>query len=269
MRAACIQLCSGLDIDANIDHTDTLIRKAHKAGARFVATPENTHFMGGGAQALFAAISPEADCRAVAHFGALAKELSIDLLIGSLAVKLSDTKAANRSFLFGPDGLIKARYDKLHMFDVEINEVETWRESANYTAGTKAVLADVADIKLGLSICYDLRFAALYKHYAKSGAQLLSVPSAFTAVTGEAHWQVLLRARATETSAYVIAPAQGGIHADGRATWGHSLIIDPWGKVLAGLDHDKPGYCLADIDPSLVADIRRRLPAWQQETILP
>lgn len=268
MLAACIQLCSGQDIDKNIEQTDDLIRAAHKDGAKFIATPENTHLMHGGSKELFAKISPEGECRALAHFKTLAKELSVDLLIGSLAIKLSNTKAANRSFLIGQDGQVKASYDKIYLFDVEINEQETWRESDNYTAGKKPALGQIHDMGLGLSICYDLRFAALYKQYAKMGAHIMACPAAFTQITGKAHWQVLLRARAIETSSYVIAPAQGGLHANGRSTWGHSMIIDPWGEVIAHLDYDTPGYCIAEVSKDKVEGIRAKIPAWQQETNL-
>lgn len=263
MRVACIQLCSSTDIDENIRIASVRIREAHAAGATFIATPENTHFMGGGADVLFASISAQEECRAVKHFSQLAKELSIDLLIGSLAIKLTPAKAANRSFLFGADGQIKAQYDKIHMFDVDINETEVWRESANYRAGKTPVLTDVGGMKLGLSICYDVRFADLYKYYAKQGAHILAVPAAFTAITGAAHWETLLRARAIETSSYVIAPAQGGVHENGRATWGHSMIIDPWGKIISQCDGDKTGFCIADIDIAHVQTTRAKIPAWQ------
>jgi len=269
MRAACIQLGSGGDIYANMEQATHLIRAAHKDGARFIATPENTALMTSHTASLFHAIDAQDICLNVSQFSALAKELSIDLLIGSLAIKLSDTKAANRSLLFGPDGKVAARYDKIHLFDVEINAKESWKESANYTAGTKPVLADIGGFKTGLSICYDLRFAALYKYYARQGAHIMTVPSAFTAVTGEAHWEILLRARAIETSAYIIAPAQGGVRDNGRSTWGRSMIVDPWGDIIAHLDHDKPGYICADLSLETVTDIRKRLPAWQNQTPLP
>lgn len=268
MLAACIQLCAGQDIDKNIEQVDALIRAAHKDGARFIATPENTHLMHASTKELFAKISYEGECRALVHFKALAKELSIDLLIGSVAIKLSNTKAANRSFLIGQDGRVKASYDKIHLFDVEINEQEIWRESDNYTAGENPALGQISDMGLGLSICYDLRFASLYKQYAKMGAHIMTVPAAFTQITGKAHWQVLLRARAIETSSYAIAPAQGGLHENGRSTWGHSMIIDPWGEVIAHLDHDKPGYCVAEVSKDKVESIRAKIPAWQQETSL-
>lgn len=268
MLAACIQLCSGQDIDKNIEHTDALIRASHNDGAQFIATPENTHLMHGGTKELFAKISYENECKALAYFKLLAKELSIDLLIGSLAIKLSDKKAANRSFLIGKNGQVKASYDKIHLFDVDISEQETWRESDNYTAGTTPIIGQVGDMGLGLSICYDLRFASLYKHYAHMGAHMMTVPAAFTQVTGKAHWLVLLRARAIETSSYVIAPAQGGLHENGRTTWGHSMIIDPWGEVIAHLYHDAPGYCMAEISQDRVISVRKKIPAWQQETSL-
>jgi predicted amidohydrolase len=269
MRVACIQLCSGTDIKANLYATENLIRTAHDQGARFIATPETTNIIQDKNAKLFEAIRPEEECQEVDFFSSLAKELKIDLMIGSMAIKVSNAQAANRSFLFGRDGFIKARYDKMHLFDVTINETETWRESATYKAGLKPTLAAVGDFKLGMSICYDLRFAALYKHYAALGANILAIPSAFTPVTGKAHWKTLLKARAIETSSYVIAPAQGGIHENGRVTWGHSMIIDPWGKIIAHLDHDRPGFCIADLSHDRVRDIRAKIPAWDQETILP
>ena len=268
MRAACIQLCSGANEQDNIAAAGALIRAAAKDGASFIATPENTTIMQVSTKALFASITDEASSATIPYFSALAKELGIDLLIGSMAIKLSDTKAANRCFLFGKDGEIKAHYDKMHMFDVTINETETWQESANYTAGNTPVTAEVGAFKLGMSICYDLRFAALYKHYARAGVNLLTVPAAFTAITGQAHWEILLRARAIETSAFVMAPAQGGVHQNGRTTWGHSMIVDPWGEVIAQVDGDTPDYCIADLDVDTLADIRTRIPAWQQQTKL-
>lgn len=269
MKIACVQLCSGTDMDANIEQASQCIRAAHARGAQFIATPENTHLMQSNTEALFARIKPEETCSAVSHFKALAKELSIDLLIGSLAIKIEDRKAANRSFLFGSDGQTKARYDKIHMFDVEINAVESWRESANYRAGNTPVITPVGQFNVGMSICYDLRFADLYKYYAQSGAHILTIPAAFTAVTGKAHWEVLLRARAIETSSYVVAPAQGGHHENGRETWGRSMIINPWGEIIAHMDDASPGFCMADVSMEAVASARQKIPAWQNETQLP
>lgn len=268
IRAAVINLRCGGDITANLDSAEHYIRAAQTDGAKFIVTPENTLLMQGGTKKLFAAIKPEQETVGVARFSALVKELGIDLLIGSMAIKLSETKAANRSFHFGPDGTIKARYDKIHMFDVTINETETWKESANYQAGDTPVITEASGFKVGMSICYDLRFANLYKYYAQQGAHILTVPAAFTAITGEAHWRTLLRARAIETSAYVLAAAQGGTHEGGRATWGRSMIIDPWGEVVAELDSAEPGFCCADLSLDKVKDIRARIPAWQQETFL-
>ncbi len=252
----------------NLTVAENLIRQAASDGAKFIATPENTSLMQASTADLFANIFYEKDFEAVENFAALAKELSIDLLIGSMAVKVSNNKAANRSYLFDQNGTVKARYDKMHMFDVTINQTETWQESANYQAGDTPVMVDVGGFKLGLSICYDLRFAALYKHYAAQGVNLITVPAAFTAITGKAHWEVLLRARAIETSSYVMAPAQGGVHQNGRATWGRSLIINPWGEVIAKIDNDAPGICIADINPQMIADMRRKIPAWRQQTKL-
>lgn len=278
LRAAVINLRCGADIAVNIDHAEHTIRAAHKDGAKLIVTPENTLLMQGNTKKLFAAIMPEQDTQAIARFSALAKELGIDLLIGSMAIKVASDKAglgkagrdkaANRSYMFGPDGIIKARYDKIHMFDATISEVETWRESANYQAGDVPVLTEAGDFKIGLSICYDLRFANLYKYYAQAGAHILTVPSAFTAITGKAHWRTLLQARAIETSAYVLAAAQGGVHDNGRATWGRSMIVDPWGEVIAELDNDEPGYCCADLSLDFVNKTRARIPAWKQSTDL-
>lgn len=265
IKAACIQLCSGVDIEANLAAAGTLIKQAATDGATFIATPEMTHLLQRSPKRLFASISPEDEDKGVTYFSLLAAELQIDLLIGSLAIQTGETRAANRSYLFGRDGDIKAKYDKIHLFDVTVSRKETWKESSVYGAGNKGVMTIAAGANIGLSICYDLRFPALYRRYARAGAQIIMVPAAFTRPTGRAHWEVLLRARAIETGAYIIAPAQGGVHEDGRETWGHSLIIDPWGDVLAQLEHDEPGYILADIDLNKVEDVRRRVPAWQHE----
>jgi len=269
MRAACIQLCSSTNIASNLQAADTLIRAAHDKGATFIATPENTSILQKSSRQLFEVIRTEDESQSIQFFAHLAKELSIDLLIGSIAIKVSDEKAANRSFLFDRSGQIKARYDKMHLFDVTINEQETWKESKTYQAGLKPTVVGVGGFKLGMSICYDLRFPALYKHYVSKGANILSVPSAFTPVTGKAHWKTLLRARAIETSSYVIAPAQGGTHEDGRSTWGHSMIVNPWGKVIASIDNDNPGICIADLVIDDVEAIRAKIPAWHQDTLLP
>ena len=265
MKIAAIQMRSGVDIEANLVAAETLIRAAAKEGASFIATPEMTHLLQRSPKQLFGAITDEADDLGVKHFAALAKELGIDLLIGSLAIKTAENRAANRSFLFGKDGQIKARYDKIHLFDVTVSKTETWKESNVYDRGNIAVMADIDGAKLGLSICYDVRFASLYRHYGQSGADIITVPAAFTRPTGEAHWGALLRARAIETGSFVIAPAQGGPHEDGRETYGHSLIIGPWGDIRAHLDSHQPGYICADIDLGDVQDARRKIPAWNHD----
>jgi len=262
MRIAAIQMRSGVDIRANLEAAEDLIRAATKDGANFIATPEMTHILQRSPKRLFAAITDEANEIGVKHFSALANELGIDLLIGSLAIKTGSNRAANRSYLFNKAGHITARYDKIHLFDVTVSREDTWKESNVYDRGEKAVMAVIDGAKLGLSICYDLRFPNLYRHYGQSGADIITVPAAFTRPTGQAHWEALLRARAIETGSFVIAPAQGGRHEDGRMTYGHSMIIGPWGDIRAHLDSDEPGYICADIDIDDVKEARRRIPAW-------
>lgn len=263
-RAACVQLRSSDDVAENIADTSRLIREARAQGADFVATPENTTLMApdGGAK-LERSFSEDHD-PALPAFRALAEELGIWLLIGSLAIKVSDGKTANRSFLIDPKGRLAARYDKIHLFDVDLPSGEKYRESNTVAGGNAAVTADLPWGRLGLTICYDLRFPQLYRTLAKSGAFALSVPSAFTETTGKAHWHVLLRARAIENGAFVIAPAQGGHHANGRKTYGHSLIIAPWGEILAEAGTD-PGVILAEIDPEAAKDARARIPNLQHD----
>ena len=262
MKLAAIQLRSGIDIAANIKTASAAIRKAAAQGAQFIATPEMTNIIQRSPKRLHAAIKPMEDAPEVSAFAALAKELSIDLLIGSMAFKVNEGRAVNRAVLFGPDGRIRTHYDKIHLFDVVISRAETWKESNVYDRGDKAVSVDITGAKLGLSICYDVRFAKLYQSYAQNGAQIIAAPSAFTVPTGRAHWETLLRARAIETGSFIIAPAQGGAHEDGRTTYGHSMIIGPWGDVRASLDHDNPDICMAEIDLADVVDARAKIPAW-------
>ena len=197
----------------------------------------------------------------LAKVGVLAKSLGMHIQIGSLPIPLEDGRFANRSVLFGPDGAQLATYDKIHLFDADIAGLNAYRESATYKGGEDAVTAPLDPFTLGFSICYDMRFPKLYNSLANAGATLIAVPAAFTVPTGQAHWHVLLRARAIETGSYVIAAAQGGTHANGRSTYGHSLIVDPWGKVIAELDHDEPGVLVAEIDPQAVVEARQRIPA--------
>ena len=263
MRVAAVQLCSGVDIDANLASAANYIRAAAADGAAFIATPEMTHILQRSPKRLFESIVAETQDKGVAFFASLAKELGVYLLIGSLAILKSEGRAANRSYVFGPDGRIVEKYDKIHLFDVSVSPSETWKESAVYDRGDMAVTANVDGVTLGLSICYDLRFASLYRHYAQMGAQILTVPAAFTKPTGEAHWEALLRARAIETGSFVIAPAQGGTHEDGRTTYGHSMIIGPWGHILAQMNTNEPGYVVADINLDDVSAARAKIPAWQ------
>lgn len=258
--AACVQMRTGKDIDQNVDDATALIREAAERGAQFIATPETTALMELGAKRLFANIVVEDEDRALKAFRDLASELGVHLLIGSLAVKVAENKAANRSFLLSPEGEIAARYDKIHMFDVDLGNGEAYRESKNYQAGETSVLGGLPWGLLGMTVCYDLRFPHLYRQLAKEGAGYLSVPSAFTKPTGEAHWHVLLRARAIEAGCFVFAPAQGGTHENGRETYGHSLIIDPWGEVLAEAGTD-PCVILAKIDPAKINEARGRIPS--------
>jgi predicted amidohydrolase len=262
--AACVQLRSSDDVDENIRTACAWIREARKAGAEFVATPENTTLMAPDGGAKLALSRPEDKDPALPVLAALAEELGIWLLIGSLAIKVGETKTANRSFLIDPRGAIAARYDKIHLFDVDLPSGEQYRESNTVAGGNAAVAANLPWGRLGLSICYDLRFPHLYRALAKAGAFALAVPSAFTETTGKAHWHVLLRARAIENGAFVIAPAQGGVHANGRRTYGHSLIISPWGEILAEVGTD-PGIILAEIDPAASADARARVPSLRHD----
>lgn len=259
-RAACVQMRTGLNIERNVSDASELILQAAAQGATFVSTPEMTALFEGEGAALLAKAKSEADDAALPRFRALAEELGIWLHIGSMAIKLSETQCANRTFLIGPDGRVRATYDKIHMFDVQIGDGQVYRESSRYRPGERMSVVDAVGTKVGLSICYDLRFANLYRAMAQAGASILTVPAAFTKTTGEAHWHVLLRARAIETGSFVVAAAQCGRHENGKDTFGHSLIVDPWGRILAegGVE---PGVIVADIDPKLSDDARAKIPA--------
>jgi len=264
-KAACVQLRSTDDVEENIRLTAALIREARAQGADFIATPENTTLMAPDGGAKLERSFPEDRDPALPAFRALAEELGAWLLIGSLAIKVSEAKTANRSFLIDPKGRIAARYDKIHLFDVSLAGGETYKESSTVAGGNRAVVAGLPWGKLGLSICYDVRFPRLYRRLAKAGALFLTVPSAFTQPTGAAHWHVLLRARAIENGAFVLAPAQGGTHANGRKTFGHSLIVGPWGDILAEAGDMEPGIITADIDPAAATSARGRVPSLQHD----
>lgn len=259
-KAACIQLRAGREVASNVAIAVAFINEAADAGAAFIATPENTSLMESNRELLFQKAVAENDDTALAAFRAVAASRKIWLLIGSLPIKVADSKLANRSFLISPDGVIAARYDKIHMFDVDLGGGESYRESKNFMPGTKAVTASLPWGTLGMTVCYDLRFPQLYRALAKSGATLITVPSAFTKPTGQAHWHVLMRARAIECGAYVFAPAQSGAHETGRETYGHSLIVAPWGEVIAEAGVEM-GFIMADIDPAAVASARARVPS--------
>ncbi len=258
-KAACVQLRSSDDVAENISVTSELIRQAAAEGAKFVATPENTTLMAPDGGAKLERSFDEGNDPALPAFRELARELGIWLLIGSLAIRTSSNKTANRSFLIDPQGVIKARYDKIHLFDVDLPSGEKYRESNTVEGGSQAVLVDSPWGKIGLSICYDLRFPQLYRRLAKAGAAVLTVPSAFTETTGKAHWHTLLRSRAIENGAFVIAPAQGGLHANGRRTYGHSMIIDPWGEILAEAG-EEPGIIASEINLEAALAARARIP---------
>lgn len=263
-KAGLVTMTSGSDLDANTAAACRLVREAAAQGASYVQTPENTGLMAPDRERLHALAEPEERHRVLVALVALTKELRIWLHIGSLAVQRPDGKLANRGYLVAPDGQIRARYDKIHMFDVNLPNGESFRESERFEAGSEAVLADLPWGRLGITICYDLRFPQLYRTLAQGGAGILTMPSAFTQQTGEAHWHTLLRARAIETGSFVLAAAQAGRHDSGRMTYGHSLAVSPWGTVIAegGIE---PGVVLAGIDLAEVARARARIPALEHD----
>jgi predicted amidohydrolase len=263
-RAAAVQMRSGLDVEKNVSDAEELVREAASRGAEYVLTPEMTTILDRDRKRILAAIDPEESDPSLKRFMALAAELGIYLHIGSMAIKLDSDSIANRAFLIGPDGQIIARYDKIHMYDVDLGGGESYRESKLYRPGTAAVAADLPWVRLGLTVCYDVRFSQLFRALAKVGAEVIAIPAAFTQTTGQAHWHVLLRARAIETGSYVIAAAQGGHHEDGRETYGHSMIVDPWGHILAEAERD-PGIIVADIDPTVSRTTRERIPVLANE----
>ncbi|MHA1113263.1 MAG: carbon-nitrogen hydrolase family protein [Alphaproteobacteria bacterium] len=259
-KAACIQPSSGREIGPNVDWTADRVRAVRDRGADFVFMPENVSMMEFGRKRILGKAAPEDAHPALAAFRELARETGAWLSVGSLTVSVAPDKVANRGYVIDSDGGIVARYDKIHMFDVDLDGGESYRESAIYRPGDAAVVADTPWARVGLSICYDLRFPYLYRALAQAGAELLVVPAAFTRQTGRAHWHLLLRARAVETGCFVIAAAQCGTHATGRETFGHSLIVAPWGEVLAD-GGEEPGVIVADIDLDRVVEARAKIPA--------
>jgi len=260
VRVAALQMRSGQDVARNVADFEALVREAAGRGATYVQSPEMTGALMRDKAALKAVLKPEGEDPVERAAGRLAAELGIVVHVGSTAIARPDGKVANRGFLFGPDGALLATYDKIHMFDVDLDNGESWRESATYEPGAAATVADLSFGRLGMAVCYDVRFPQLFRAQALAGAEVLTAPAAFTRQTGAAHWHVLQRARAIENGAFVVSAAQGGLHEDGRETFGHSLIVDPWGRVVAEADHDEPGVVVADIDLAAVAEARGKIP---------
>lgn len=273
MRAGLVQLNVSDDPAANLPATIALVRAAAAGGAEFVLTPECSNALSSNRAHQRAVLRLEASDPTLAALRAEAANAGVWLLIGSLGLLTDDAdgRFANRSFLIAPDGEIAARYDKIHMFDVDVSPTEVYRESAGYRPGNRAVLADAGFAKIGMTVCYDLRFAQLHRRLAQAGAQILTVPAAFNHLTGAAHWEVLLRARAIETGCFVLAPAQTGFHPEsagkGRRTHGHSLVVAPWGEVIAD-GGTEPGVTFADLDLSEVARARARIPALTHDRMI-
>jgi predicted amidohydrolase len=263
LRIGVVQMRSGIEPAANRAAATPFLREAAAAGARLIATPECTTRLDRNRDRFLQTLRSETEESEINAWGKLAAELGVWIALGSASVASGDGGAFNRSILFKPDGKIAARYDKIHLFDVQLGGAETYRESATFAPGAEAVMAEGPQgAKLGLTICYDVRYPELYRALGSAGSEIIFVPAAFTKPTGMVHWEVLLRARAIETGAFVVAAAQGGVHEDGRSTWGHSTIIGPWGEVVAKLDHDNPGVLIADLDLDEVQTARSKIPAW-------
>lgn len=260
ITAAVIQMRSGIDPAANITSMTDLVRQAAEMGATYVQTPEMTGLVQQSRGAFFEAVCEQEKDPLVAAASKLAAKLGIFLHIGSTPILVGNQKAANRSFLFAPNGELLATYDKIHMFDVDLDHGESWRESAVYQPGQSGVIADIAGASVGLAICYDCRFPELHTSYGRAGVEILTGPSCFTRQTGQAHWHTLLRSRAIENGAFMIAAAQGGDMEDGRSTFGHSLIVNPWGEIIAEVAGEEPGIALAQIDTAEVAAARAKVP---------
>ena len=260
-RVGLVQTRTPASHQAALDHVAPLVREAAGQGAQFILTPEGTNVLQKDRARLLPNLTALEDDLVVRGLRDLARELGVWIDVGSALVLREDGQAANRQAVIDPDGAIVATYDKLHMFDVDLPTGETARESATYTPGDRAVVVDLPQARLGLTICYDMRFPALHRALAQGGAQVLTVPAAFTRPTGQAQWEILLRARAIETGSFVLAAAQGGFHEDGRGTWGRSIAIGPWGEVLGVLDHDEPGVLVVDLDLAAVAAARTAIPA--------
>lgn len=259
-KAAAIQMRSGTSVQRNAEIFEKMVREAAANGAEYIQTPEMTGALMRNKDELKAVLRDGDSDLIAAAARRLAGELGVWIHVGSTAIAAPGGMVANRAFLIGPDGADVATYDKIHMFDVDLDNGESWRESATYEPGLRTVVADLPFAKLGMSVCYDLRFPQLFRAQALAGAEVLTTPAAFTRQTGESHWHALLRARAIENGAWVISAAQGGVHEDGRETYGHSIIIDPWGRVVAEADNAEPGIIYAVIDTAASAEARKKIP---------
>lgn len=260
LRVACIQMRSTTNPEENVEAYSHLVESAVQQGASYIQSPEMSGFVEQSRRKLFEIVKPADEDLLVGAAKILASKHQVWLHIGSTAILRTDGKVANRAFVIAPDGEIRATYDKIHMFDVDLDNGESWRESAVYEPGQDAVITDIGEVKTGLAICYDMRFPHLFREYAMNGAEVITSPAAFTRQTGEAHWHAILRSRAIENGAFMIAAAQGGLHEDGRETYGHSLIVNPWGEIVGEVDHNEPGFVVVDIDLDDVIAARKKIP---------
>ncbi|MFH1796526.1 MAG: carbon-nitrogen hydrolase family protein [Pseudomonadota bacterium] len=258
-KAAAVQMRSGTSVERNAETFENMVREAAGNGATYIQTPEMTGALMRDRASLKASLRDDAGDLIASAARRLARELGVHIHVGSTAIAAGE-KIANRGFMIGPDGADIVTYDKIHMFDVDLDNGESWRESATYQPGVRSVVAELPFASIGMAVCYDLRFPQLFRAQALAGAEVLTVPAAFTRQTGEAHWHVLLRARAIEDGAWVIAAAQGGTHEDGRETFGHSMIVDPWGRIVAEAEHAEPGIVYAEIDTAASAEARKKIP---------
>jgi len=269
VRIALYQAQSGIDPAVNAERLVRAVQQAASGGAAMMFTPEMSGMLDRDRERALAKVRPESDDEVLAAVRAAAAEHGIWVQLGSLALKGEGAKLVNRGFVIDAEGAIRARYDKIHLFDVDLPTGESWRESAMYEGGREAVVVPDTPVgKLGLTICYDLRFPALFERLSEAGAEMIALPAAFTVPTGRAHWQVLLRARAIEAELFIVAAAQAGRHEDGRETYGHSLVVDPWGEVLVEMGGE-PGLAFAEIDLGRIADVRARIPVLQHRRAIP
>jgi len=264
VRAACVQMTSGVTIEGNIEQSTALIRAAHADGAQIVGMPEVANLCQKSRRRALETAQYEESEPALKAWRELADELDIWLLAGSMVIKVAEDKLVNRAYMISPDGAIAAKYDKIHMFDVDLPNGERYRESDLFQPGDKAVLVDSPWGGIGITICYDIRFPHLYRALAKAGANMIWTSAAFTRTSGKAHWHVMQRARAIETGCWILAPAQCGDHEDGRSTYGHAVIVSPWGEVVADAG-EEPGYIVADLDLTRVAEARQSIPTLRHD----